>query len=248
MKKITKLAPLVLVLVFLFVFFNGCSDKKVITAATGSFVDGIADMSVFTLTVLSSEVKKIDSDMAAIQTKLNKLEQVGKASLQLIDYTKAKAQKEVWGGVTVVEVVEDLVKFKNDQYQVAKLQLVAIRQSAGLGFETIIRVFDLKTGVEAPYEELRDTFKKQIDGFKALRDAKAKRWNLIKSTSQGALNEADKWRISKLDKITYQFVGPGLGWDNNSLTRGEWYYYTDSKKLAPVGAAAQSLENLLRNK
>jgi len=50
--------------------------------------------------------------MAAVQSKLNKLEQVGKAAQQWIDYTKAKGEKEVWGGVTAVEVIEDLAKFK----------------------------------------------------------------------------------------------------------------------------------------
>jgi hypothetical protein len=247
MRKITMITVLVLLLASLFSLSIGCTDKQAI-AVSESFAKGIGDMTVVTMAVLSNEVKKIDNDMAAIQTKLNKLEQVAKSSLQWIDYTKATAQKEVWGGVTVVEVVEDLVKFKNDQYQVVKLQLTATRQSAGLSFVPVINIFDLKTGVEVPYEELRDTFKKQIEGFKALRDAKEKRWNLIKSTSQGALNEAGKWKRSKLDNVTYQFAGPGLGWDNNSLTRGEWYYYTDTKKIVPVGTAAQALESLLKGK
>lgn len=242
------LAALVLLLASIFSLSAGCTDNKAIVTAAESFAGGISDMTVFTLTVLNSEVKKIDNDMAALQTKLNKLEQVGKAAQQWIDYTKAKGEKEIWGGVTSVEVIEDLVKFKNDQYQVVKLQLIATRQSAGLNFQAVINVFDQKTGVESKYEELRDTLKKQIDGFKALRDTKAKRWNLIKSTSLGVFKDVATWRISKLDKVTYQFVGQGLGWDSNALTRGEWNYYTDTKKMAPVDAAAQALESLLKNK
>jgi len=58
-----------------------------------------------------------------------------------------------------------------------------------------------------------------LNGFKTLRDAKAKRWNLIKSTSMAALDRADEWRISRVDKVTYQFEGQGLGWSNNALAR-----------------------------
>jgi hypothetical protein len=236
----------VLVLLAIFSISAGCSLGSSPDIA-GPFAKDIVDMASATLSQITNEVQGMDVELNAAETKLLKLEQLLTPALAWIELTKTKAQQEGWGGKRIIQVTKELNRFQNDQYQIAKLQLGTEMISAGMKFETVINIDDLTTGTITPYEELRDDLKSKISALMQQRGAKVQKWKLVQSTGVAVLEQGSTWKIAKVDNVTYQVAGPGLGWDN-SLTRGEWLYYTDEGKLSPSGTPAQALEKLLKGK
>jgi hypothetical protein len=231
-------------LVLLLNIFPGCITVAPAEDIGGALTTALAAMTKSTLESYNGQVAQLDAQLAEAQTKLNKLEEVAKPALEWIELTKARATSEGWGGTRTVQVGRDLNLLQNDQYRIAKLELVVSLISAGHKFEPTILIDDLKTAQVTPYEDLRDSFQKQIDTLKKQRQTILQSWDVVKAAGSGAVEQSANWKITKVDSVTYQVSGEGLGW-SNGLVRGDWLYNTSTGSPAPSGTAAQALQKVL---
>jgi len=233
-----------LLLILIFTHLPGCITVGPPENISGDFASTLAAMTKSGLEGFNSRVARLDTELAEAQTKLSKLEEVAKPALEWIEHNKAKAIAEHWGGSRVIQVSKDLKLLQNDHYRIAKLELKTSLISAGQKFESTILIDELKTAKVTPYEELRDTLQKQIDSLKKQRQVILNSWDIVKAVGTDAVEKSANWKIAKVDDVTYQVSGEGLGW-KDGLIYGEWLYNTSSGESTPSGAAAQALQKLL---
>jgi len=244
MRRIYPGLIVALLLILLLSVLPGCITVGPSEDTSGAFANTLAAMTKSTLESFNSQVTQLDAQLTEAQTKLGKLEAVAKPALEWIEITKAKAISEHWGGTRVVQVSKDLNLLQNDQYRIAKLELHTALVNEGQKFESTILIDDLKTAAVTPYEELRDSFQKQIDSLKQKRQTILNDLDIVKAAGTGAVEWSANWKIAKVDDVTYHISGEGLGW-SNGLIYGEWLYSTGSGTATPSGSAAQALQKVL---
>ena len=66
---------------------------------------------------------------------------------------------------------------------------------------------------------------------------------LINATTQD-----DTWKINEISKNVYSVSGYGLGYYENQLSMGEWYYYEDSKTIEARSSASIKLGDVITAK
>jgi hypothetical protein len=222
---------------------EGLSGDVIVAKATNN----LATTAVSTIKAMDAEIAAMDSELNAVETKLLKVEQVAKPALGWIEYMKGKAKQEQWNA-RILEVTSDLAKFKNDQYQVVKLQFIVEFLTAGWRYSGVIHIDELAMGKVTPYEELRDNLKKQVDDMTYQRETKAKARNLAYSTALGMKDMYQQWKATKIDSVTYRITGVGLGMTQGKTAMGTWNYNTETDKLTPVDEAADNLQEVLLGK
>ncbi len=205
--------------------------------------NSLLNTAITTIKAMDVEIARMDSDLTAVETRLAKVEQVAKPALQWIEYMKTKAQQEQWNA-RILEVTSGMDKMKNDQYQVVKLQFIVDFLTAGMRYSSVIQIDELATGKVTPYEELRDSLKRQVTELTYQRETKAKARNLAQSTALGLKDQYKQWKATKIDSATYRVSGNGLGMSQGP-TVGMWTYNTDLGKLTPLDEAASALQKVL---
>jgi hypothetical protein len=247
-KKITrfKFLSILAAMLIVVVICSGCRSGSAELLIQGKVATKLGSMAKDAITGWDREITRIDGELTQAETKLGKLNQVVDPALKWVDLMKLKAQQEQWNG-RVLEVTSDLNKLKNDQFKVAKLQFLVEMLSAGMRYSSIIQIDDLVTGQITPYEELRNTLQTQVNTLAQQREAKAKVRNTSRSTAMSVFELYKNWKVQKVNSITYNVSGQGLGMET-ALTMGSWTYSTDSEQLDPSDAAATNLRKVLIGK
>jgi hypothetical protein len=226
---------------------TGCQSSGEIEASIKSKVaKNLTDMTAAAVTDWNREIGRLDTELAAAQQKLIKVEQVAEPALKWVGQMKADAQMYLWNA-RILEVTDELNTMKNDQYKVAKLQFTAEMLSAGMRYSSVIMIDDLISGKTTVYEELRDTLKSQVVTLSQQKEAKSKIRDMAQSTVANLPGQAVNWKVQKINSITYTISGPGLGMETGPAV-GLWTYSTDTDKLTPTDTAAFALQKVLTGK
>jgi hypothetical protein len=244
----SRLPILTLLLVCILIspmIFWSCSSKADATSYQG-FADSFSAM--YKDASKSMDVK-IQSNLMSYKDaflKLNKLEEVGNAAMAWVDYMKKAADRELWSPI-VAEVTSDLSKYKNDRYEVVKLQFIVERTNTRQ-YSSVIKVFEVYTNKQYLYVDIHDDLKKQVtDLDKTLTD----QINVLKlstATTNKVLSQYATWKISKLGASSYKVSGPALGWSGSSLAPGVWTYNVDNQTVTPNDAGSTALEKVIKGK
>jgi hypothetical protein len=244
-RKAVVSTVLVAVLI-LAVILGGCQSGSAALLIQGKVAQKLGTMAKDAINGWDREIARIDGELMQAKTKLGKLNQLAGPALKWVDYIKAQAQQEQWNG-RIVAVTSDLNKFKNDQFSVAKLELKVEMLTAGMRYTSTIHIDDLKTGQVTPCEELLNTLQNQVTTLTQQREARAKTRNTARSTAITVFDLYPKWKVQKVNSITYNVSGQGLGMET-AITMGTWTYSTDTEQLDPSGAAATNLRKVLTGK
>jgi hypothetical protein len=237
----------VLLIAALLLGVAGCQSGSGELLIKGKVAEKLGSMAKDAITGWDREIVRIDGELTQVKTKLGKFNQVAKRALKWVDYVKAKAQQEQWNG-RVLEVTSDLNQFKNDRFSVAKLQFKVEMLTAGMRYTSTILIDDLTAaGTLTPYEELLNTLQNQVNTLSQQREARVKTRNTARSAAISVFDLYPKWKVQKVNSITYNVSGQGLGMET-ALTMGTWTYSTDTEQLDPSDAAATNLRKILTGK
>jgi len=205
----------------------------------------IADMTVASMAEWDNEISRIDGMLDAEEIKLQKLEQVAEPIIKWADMQTADAIKYQWTP-RQVEITSGLDEVKNDQFEAKEVQFrVEMLATGDMKYSSIILIKDISTGKTKKYEQLRDEIRSGISALLQQRDIIVKVRNTARMTGLSVVDQYQQWNAQKINKVTYNISGPGLGM-NDGLTDGTWTYYLgETNKLVPVDAAAQGLKRAL---
>lgn len=193
-------------------------------------------------------IKNMISDMASTEKQIDNirinraaLEQVAAPAKEWVTAREADAKANNWGRRTY-QVVEDLVKLRNDKYEVVKL--VFFIEQAGRYISTI-DILDLSANKVSPYESV----KKGLDEAEELLIQQGnyitERMNLASVSLTGVLERYSEIQAASIDKNTYKISG-ALGLDSsNNLVQGQWLYYVDNNTIEPADAGSVALSKAL---
>ncbi len=207
----------------------------------------LADTTVASLAEWDKEINRIDGMLDAVETRLQKLEQVAEPVLKWVELQKANAIKEQCSP-QLLEITNGLNEVKNDQFKVVKVQLFIEMCSTGMKYTPVILIGDITTSETSPYEKLRDEYQDNISVLLQQREAIVNVRNTARTTGLSVVEQNQNWKAKKINSTTFIISGPGLGM-NQSLTEGSWTYYLGaSNQLVPADTAAQSLKRVLTGK
>jgi serine/threonine protein kinase len=236
----------VLVLIIGALFFTiipGSQSASGTLLIQGKVAEKLTSMTRDAISSWDKEIIRIDGELTQAEIKLGKLKQVAEPALKWVDLMKTKAIQEQWNG-RVLEVTSDLNQIKNDQFRIAKLQFLVEMLTAGMRYSSIIQIDDLISGQIRPYEELLNILQTQVTTLSQKREARARTRNTARSTAVAVFDTYPNWNEQKVNDVTYNLTGQGLGLET-AITMGTWTYSTDSEELKPVGAAATNLRRVL---
>jgi hypothetical protein len=223
--------------------FWSCTSKADATAYQG-FADSFS--AAYTTASKGMDVK-IQSNLMGYKDallKLNKLEQVGNAALSWIDYMQKRADKELWSPI-IAEVTSDLFKYKNDRYEVIKLQFVVERSSVRK-YSSIIKVFEVYTNKQYLYDDIHSDLKKQVDDLNKTLTDQINAYKLSAATTNKVLGQYSTWKVSKINSSSYKVSGPALGWSGTTLAPGVWTYNIDNQAVTPADAGSTALDKVIK--
>lgn len=208
----------------------------------------IADMTVASMAEWDKEINRINGMLDAAEIKLQKLEQVAEPILKWADMQTADAIKYKWTPKQV-EITSGLNEVKNDQFEAKEVYFrVEMLATGDMKYSSIILIKDISTGKTKQYEQLRDEIQSDISALLQQRDTIVGVRNTARMTGLSVVDQYQQWNAQKINKVTYNISGPGLG-INDGLTDGTWTYYLgEVSKLVPADAAAQALKKVLTGK
>jgi hypothetical protein len=241
--KLTIFSLLLLCVLVCPTVFLSCTSKADIQAYQG-FADSFA--ATYKNTSRSMEVK-IQSNLMGYKdalTKLSKLEQVGNAALAWVTYMQQKADRELWSPI-IAEVTSDLYKYKNDRYEISKLQFVVERSSIRKT-SSIIKVFEVYTSKQYLYDDIHGDLKKQVDDLNTVLTSQINAYKLSAATTTKVLGQNATWKIAKINSASYKVSGPALGWSGTTLAPGVWTYNVDNQSVSPADAGSTALDKVVK--
>jgi hypothetical protein len=199
---------------------------------------------------LEKDINNIDGELDSAVLKLTKLNEVTAPAVAWIETQTANADTYQWTP-RILNVTTDLVKLKNDRYEITKLEFSVDTIAPSRKYSSVINIGDLRTGVEIPYEELQSDLEKKVADLSQQRETKLEAWdNAVKSVF-AALDNPENWTVSQNSATTFTISGSELGLSDRSsmdLTMGVWTYHSDSGTISPSDMAAQTLQKVLMGK
>ncbi len=241
-----------LVLLVGIMLLTGCastSTSEVVEEVRAKVVNSLTVIRDTTSNELGAEISRIDQEISALNSQLNKLNQVAAPALDWVQIQRADAERAGYGGKRTVEAGGYLEsdQFKNDQFRVVKLQFTSELLSGSTKYTSVIQVEDLITGDVRPLEELRTELEGKISAQTLQRNARKKTYDLAATTADGVLSQSQNWQLIKVNVTTYNVSGQGLGMAQG-LTTGVWTYYLEPEGLVPSDAASSALLKVLMGK
>ena len=234
---------LIAIIAAAFLLVPESNDEIVIEA-----IDSLMQMNTTALDELDAEIDKIVQEQCATEEMLLKLEQVVKPALEWAEYQKELAKEKTRGSSWIVSVdSEELDKFKNDQYQVTKLEMLADKiGTEDEEFSTTIEVTDLTATVKEKrdWESIDSELKRRKTTIEQRWQTKVEKGQLSITTFTNVIESWENWEVQKLNKTTYSISGNGLGWAEE-LTAGKWTYYRDRREIIPADKPATALKKIL---
>ena len=243
-KKISSLLLIITLCIFAFSTLASCS--RIPPQISQGFADSFVSTAQKVWQDTNIETTLLNKTIADESYKLAKLEQVGNAANVWLDAMKIQADNELWSP-RIVSVTKDLVIFKNDRYEVTKLEFIALSSSTRK-YSSNVTVFDVYTNKQYPYQDLHDELAAKVKEFSGR--AQEKLDTQIKSIDivSSVLDKYTTWKIETINKTMYKFSGPALGWSGSTLTSGIWTYDTNNNSVTPVDAGSTALEKVIKGK
>jgi len=173
-----------------------------------------------------------------------KLEHLGVPAQEWIQYMTKQAQVNDWSPRRV-NVTSDLKLFKNDKYEIVKLQFSVDQASPRRVYSNVITIYETATAKEYRYESLHSDLDAKAKGLFDQWFNKTAAELLAINTVEKVVGQSASWTASKIDGNTYYVKGGNLGLGASALTGGEWTFLRNTGKMEPANDAAMSLYRVI---
>jgi hypothetical protein len=243
-QKVCTLIVLTTLCIFAFSVFTSCT--KIPSQIYEGFSNSLVSMANKSWQEMNMETTLLTKTVKDESYKLAKLEQVGNAANYWLDIMKVQADKELWSP-RVVSVTKDLVIFKNDRYEIIKLEFIVLPSSTRQ-YSSTVTVLDAYDNKQYPYKDLHDELALKVKEYSSRANEKLDTQIKSIDTVSSVLSKSDSWKVAKLNSSSYKFSGPALGWSGSTETSGMWTYDTNNNAVTAVDAGSVALEKLIKGK
>lgn len=225
----------------------GCITIETPAAQTG-IQDEAAVALIDTTLVAAKNLKQeidilYDQSTAAIREVI-KLEHLGIPAQEWIQYMTKQAQLHDWSPRRV-NVTTDLKLFKNDKYEVVKLQFSVDQAVPRRVYSNVITIYETATAKQYNYESLHSDLDTKAKGLFDQWFNKVGAELLAINTVEKVVAQSASWTASKIDGSSYYVKGSNLGLGASALTSGEWVFRRNTGKMEPANDAAMSLHRII---
>lgn len=173
-----------------------------------------------------------------------KLEHLGVPALEWVQYMSKQADLNGWS-LRRVNVTSDLKLFKNDVYEIVRLQFSVDAIAPKRVYSHIITVYETAIAKEYKYESLHSDLETKAKSLYGQWLNKVRAEQLAITTVKKVAAKSDSWSVSKIDGASYQVKGDGLGMGASALTAGEWIFNKSANKMEPSNDVSMSLYRII---